>query len=73
MIQTFLLMHRMKKRLCEFLKRPPAKILLIIKNTDFIYELYKDNFNITSFDKKYMVSFMNRNDRKAEHLIITNY
>ena len=47
--------------------------LLIIKNTDFIYELYKDNFNITSFDKKYMVSFMNRNDRKAEHLIITNY
>ena len=36
-------------------------------------ELYKDNFNITSFDKKYMVSFMNRNDRKAEHLIITNY
>ena len=45
----------------------------IIKNTDFIYELYKDNFNITSFDKKYMVSFMNRNDRKAEHLIITNY
>ena len=80
MIQTFLLMHRMsldmrsKKRLCECLKRTPAKILLIIKNTDFIYELYKDNFNITSFDKKkYMVSFMNRNDRKAEHLIITNY
>lgn len=65
--------HEEQKRLCECLKRTPAKILLIIKNTDFIYELYKDNFNITSFDKKYMVSFMNRNDRKAEHLIITNY
>lgn len=62
-----------QKRLCECLKQTPAKILLIIKNTDFIYDLYKDNFNITSFDKKYMVSFMNRNDRNAEHLIITNY
>ncbi len=60
-------------RLCECLKRTPAKILLVIKNTDFIYNLYKDDFNITSFDKKYLVSFMNRNDRKAEHLVITNY
>lgn len=60
-------------RLCECLKRTPAKILLIIKNTDFIYELYKDTFHITSFDKKYMVSFMNRNERDVEHLIITNY
>lgn len=62
-----------QKRLCECLKNTPAKILLIIKNTDFIYDLYKDNFNITSFDKKYMVSFMNRNSRDVEHLIITNY
>ncbi|KSV57674.1 DNA adenine methylase [Acetivibrio ethanolgignens] len=62
-----------QKRLCECLKRTRAKILLIIKNTDFIYDLYKDDFNITSFDKKYMVSFMNRNDRDVEHLVITNY
>jgi DNA adenine methylase len=60
-------------RLCECLKNTSAKILLIIKNTDFIYELYKNNFNIISFDKKYLVSFMNRNDRKTEHLIITNF
>ena len=60
-------------RLCECLKRTKAKILLIIKNTDFIYDLYKNDFNITSFDKKYMVSFMNRNDRNVEHLVITNY
>ncbi len=60
-------------RLCECLKKTPAKVLLVIKNTDFIYNLYKDDFNITSFDKKYMVSFMNRNDRDVEHLVITNY
>ena len=48
--------------------------MLIIKKTGYIYELYKDNgFNIMSFDKKYLVSFMNRNDKKSEHLLITNY
>ncbi len=62
-----------QERLCHCLKNTPAKILLVIKNTDFIYELYQNDFNIASFDKKYMVSFMNRNDRSAEHLIITNY
>lgn len=60
-------------RLCECLKRTKAKIMLVIKNTDFIYFLYKDNFNIKSFEKKYMVSFMNRNDRNVKHLLITNY
>lgn len=60
-------------RLCECLKRTKAKFLLIIKNTDFIYGLYKDDFNMISFDKKYSVSFMNRNNRDVEHLVITNY
>ena len=58
-------------RLCECLKKTPAKILLVIKNTDFIYDLYKDDFNIRQFDKKYTVSFKNRNLRETEHLIIT--
>lgn len=62
-----------QERLRDCLKGTPAKILLIIKNTDFIYNLYKDDFHISSFSKKYAVSFMNRNDRNAEHLIITNY
>lgn len=61
------------ERLCNYLIHTPAKFLLIIKNTDFIYNLYKNNFNIKSFDKKYMVSFMNRNQRNVTHLIITNY
>lgn len=61
-------------RLANYLKNTKAKFMLIIKNTDFIYDLYKDcGFNIRSFDKKYLVSFMNRNDKKVEHLLITNY
>lgn len=60
-------------RLRDCLNETQAKFLLIIKNTDFIYDLYKDNFRIQSFDKKYRVSFMNRNAKDAEHLIITNY
>lgn len=48
--------------------------MMVIKNTDFIYELYnKDGVYMTSFDKKYLVSFQNRNDKDVEHLLITNY
>lgn len=53
-------------------RKTEANFMLLIKNTAFIYELYKD-FNITSFNKKYVVSFQNRNDRHTEHLLITNY
>lgn len=51
-----------------------AKWMMIIKNTDFIYNLYnKEGVNIRTFDKEYLVSFMNRNDKKVTHLLITNY
>lgn len=51
-----------------------AKWMMVIKNTDFIYNLYnKEGINIRTFDKEYLVSFMNRNDKKATHLLITNY
>jgi DNA adenine methylase len=61
-------------RLAEFLKNTEAKFMLVIKNTEFIYNLYNiPKFNIMSFDKKYLVSFQNRNDKDVEHLIITNY
>lgn len=51
-----------------------AKWMMIIKNTDFIYGLYnKAGINIRTFDKEYVVSFMNRNDKKVTHLLITNY
>lgn len=51
-----------------------AKWMMIIKNTEFIYDLYnKEGVNIRTFDKEYLVSFMNRNDKKVTHLLITNY
>ncbi len=63
-----------QKRLAKILDNLPAKFLLVIKNSQFIRDLYLDNgFWVTSFSKKYLVSFRNRNDRKTEHLIITNY
>lgn len=64
-----------QKRLADYLLTEcKAKWMLIIKNTDFIYSLYnKDGVNIRTFDKEYVVSFMNRNDKKVTHLLITNY
>ncbi len=64
-----------QKRLATFLlERCPAKWMMIIKNTDFIFQLYnKEGINIRTFDKEYLVSFMNRNDKKVTHLLITNY
>jgi len=49
--------------------------MIIIKNTDFIFNLYNDKgLNIQTFDKKYLVSFMNRNDKDVMHyfLLILN-
>lgn len=64
-----------QKRLAHFLINDcRAHWMLVIKNTDFIYDLYNRNgIYISSFDKKYAVSFMNRNNRKVTHLLITNY
>ncbi|MDN5325306.1 MAG: hypothetical protein PWP41_1 [Moorella sp. (in: firmicutes)] len=51
-----------------------ARFMLVIKNTSFIYDLYRDRgFRIRVFNKKYQVSFQNRNDKSARHLMITNY
>lgn len=64
-----------QKRLAKYLiDECKAKWMMIIKNTDFIYGLYdKERINIRTFDKEYIVSFMNRNDKKVTHLLITNY
>lgn len=64
-----------QKRLADYLiNECKAKWMMIIKNTDFIYGLYdKEGVNIRTFDKEYVVSFMNRNDKKVTHLLITNY
>ncbi|MCD8068600.1 MAG: DNA adenine methylase [Lachnospiraceae bacterium] len=58
-----------------------GKFMLIIKNTEFIRNLYCNGMYtanggklfVSSFAKKYMVSFQDRNDKNSEHLMITNY
>ncbi len=60
-------------RLAVALSKTPAKFLLIIKNTPFIEALYSQGFYVRKFDKQYTYNVRSRNDRAAEHLIITNY
>ena len=62
-----------QERLCRILKKIPAKFLLIIKKTNFIYDLYKNDFYIANFSKNYTYNIKNRNEKNVEHLIITNY
>lgn len=64
-----------QERLADYLiNKCPANFMLIIKNTKFIHSLYSQKgLSVGNFDKKYMVSFKNRNDRDCEHLIISNY
>lgn len=64
-----------QERLSEYLcNRCKSKWMMVIKNTPFIYSLYANKrLTINKFDKTYTVSFMNRNDKLAEHLLITNY
>lgn len=64
-----------QERLAVYLlTRCPAKFLLVIKNTPLIQELYgQKGLTIHSFEKRYMVSFQDRNNREAEHLLIMNY
>jgi DNA adenine methylase len=65
--------HEDQSRLAEILKDTPAKYILIIKSTPFIEHIYEDNcFHILSFDRQYTYNVRSRNDRQAEHLIITN-
>ena len=55
--------------------------MIVIKNTDYIASLYREGTKtvngrqlyVSSFDKKYFVSFQDRNDKNAQHLLITNY
>lgn len=61
-----------QKRLKNVLANTSARWMLIIKKTDFIEELYQDYY-IYEYNKNYMVSFKNRNDKEVKHLLITNY
>lgn len=64
-----------QRRLAKcLLKSCSAKWMLVIKDTPLIRTLYEgQGLNIMAFDKTYQVSFMNRNNRRASHLLIANY
>ena len=71
-----------QKRLADYLcDECGSRFLLIIKNTDFIRELYPagrptkggEPLRLYQFDKQYFVSFMGRNDKKSRHLMVANY
>ncbi|MFA6867136.1 MAG: DNA adenine methylase [Clostridia bacterium] len=63
-----------QERLSKILEITKAKFILIIKNTPYIFKLYnKECFKIKSFDNSYSYCVKNRNNRKVEHLIITNF
>ncbi len=58
-----------------------ANFMIVIKNTEYIASLYPQGTKtangkqlyVSSFAKKYFVSFQDRNDKHAQHLLITNY
>lgn len=62
-----------QERLAAYLRTTQARFLLVIKNTPFIFGLYEDaDFRILAFENRYVYNVRSRNDRIAEHLIITN-
>lgn len=64
-----------QKRLAEYLLHQcKARFMLVIKNTLAIRDLYASSaLHVRTFEKKYLVSFQDRNERAVEHLLITNY
>jgi DNA adenine methylase len=64
-----------QERLAKYLlNHCKANFMLVIKNTPTILNLYdRKDLNIRIFDKKYLVSFQDRNDKEVEHLLITNF
>ncbi len=66
---------RDQERLARYLIHDcQAKFMLVIKNTPTILALYDQaDLHISTFAKKYLVSFQDRNDRNVKHLIITNF
>ena len=62
------------QRLADVMGSADCKLQLVIKATPAVLEIYNsDRWNILAFDKKYMWTIKERNDRNATHLMITNY
>jgi DNA adenine methylase len=63
-----------QERLAKTIIKSKAKWILIIKETPFILNLYKDKkgIKISKFDKEYLFQIKSRVDTKVKHLIIHN-
>ena len=64
-----------QERLAKCLYDTQANFILIIKDTPFISNLYKNKkgIKIDRFEKTYLYNVKGRNDRDVEHLIIYNF
>lgn len=64
-----------QERLAACLYETKANFILIIKNTNFIHNLYnnKKNIKIDRFEKSYLYNMKGRNNRDVEHLIVYNF
>lgn len=61
-------------RLAHWLRATPAKWLMVIGETPFIRGLYDvRGISMVDFAKTYRVNFQNRGDRRARHLMISNF
>jgi DNA adenine methylase len=62
-------------RLSHCLFNTNANFILIIKNTPFIFDLYKNRkgIKIDKFEKTYLYNVKGRNNRDVEHLVIYNF
>jgi len=63
-----------QKRLAQYLiKDCKSKFIAIMKSTSFIRDLYENkskDVHCFLFDKKYTVSFKNRNEKDVQHIIV---
>ena len=61
-------------RLRDAILKCKGKCMVVIKETEFIKELYNHlKFSIIDFDKMYTYNVRGRNNRGTKHLIILNY
>jgi len=61
-------------RLRDSILKCKAKCMVVIKETDFIKQLYSGSeFNIIDFEKVYTYNVRGRNNRGTKHLVILNY
>lgn len=63
-----------QRRLRDVLSQVPAKVMIVIKDTPAIRDLYSsDRWHVLGAEKTYLWTIKSRNDRAATHLTIMNY